>query len=445
VLHRVLNEEPVKPTKLRPELPVEFERLVLRLLEKEPGDRVPSAAALAHELGTIRPETLAPRPAPAPSSGSGDTPLAGVRRWWHRVMRRRFGPAQVAGLLLATALVITAVWFAARKGWIPGFARRQEVVAVIPFDNTSPDPEQFAYLAEGLGDELVVRLSEGLDYRVLPWQTSRGARTASRSVREVARDLGADAVVVGSFRGDEERLRVTASLVDGRSGVVRWSRTFDQPVRDLMTVQAEIATSVASTIEGALAPAEARALAARPSESPEAYTYYLQGAAYLGATDLATWALARPHFEKAIELDPRLAEAYVGRGATLVDEVFRGVGGLASLRAARADFAWALELRPQMVRAQRGLVSVAYEAGHSEEMLRIAARLAKRGDSDIEGLLTRGWACTFSGLSGEALPLFRRVLELDPAHREASWFLTFSSQWAGRPRETLAEGRKHTR
>lgn len=437
--HRALNEAVRPPSGLRPELPASLERVVLRLLAREPEDRYPSASEALEALGEVRLDV-----------GPSWLEVMG-RRWarrWRdlvravlRMFQRKVGVAALGTLVL----IALGAWFAASRGWIPGMAVRPPVLAVLPFENTSEDPEAVAYLAEGLGDELVIRLSAARGYRVLPWLTTRRAARASRSVQLTAKSLGADMVLLGSFRGDEERLRVTVSLVDGRSGVVRWSESLDQSVLDLMTVQAEIVTRVARTIEGALTSVETQALSARPSESPEAYAYYLQGANYLASNDLATWALAQPHFEKALELDPRLAEAYVGRGAVLVDEFFRGISGIASLRAARRDFERALELRPGMSRAQQGLVSVAFESGRSEDMLRIASDVARRGDSEVEGLLTRGWACTFSGLLERALPLFERVLELDPGNREAAWFLTFVSQWAGRQQEALERGKAYIR
>src|SRR5262249_18425300 len=153
---------------------------------------------------------------------------------------------------------------------------------------------------------------------------------------------------------------------------------FDELVSDVLTVQQNIATSVATQLEGTLPAPEREALAVAPTKNVEAYRFCLEGANYLQSTDPQERAFALPNFEKAIELDPGLAEAYVGRGAVRVDAFFRGIGSRRDvLETARTDFEKALTLRPTLGRALRGLLSVAYETGQSEEILRIGERAAR--------------------------------------------------------------------
>jgi serine/threonine-protein kinase len=440
VIYRMLNEPVPPPSELRAELPPALERVVLRLLKREPADRYASATEVVEALREVAPERGPTRVERARR--------ANARRWRNagaalrRVGRVRIGVAALASL----ALLAAATWFAARQGWLPGTAHEPTVIAVLPFENASSDPEETAYLGEGLGAEMAARLGQGSRLRILPWQTSRRYEGSPKSLQTIARELHAGALLVGSYRADEERVHVTATVVDGRSGLQRWSRSFEALLTDFLTVQTNIAVEVASNLEGTLAPLERSALAKQPTTNPDAYAYYLNGANYLQNSDIATRSLAGPYFNKAIELDPNLAEAYVGRGAVSVDAYFRGLpGGRELLGSGQSDFERALALRPGMPRAVRGLIGVDYETGQIEDMYRTAVQVAGRGDDDVEGLVTRGWALTLGGLPEEGVPILGRVLELDPGNREAAWFRIVALAWSDQHELALQRGKQFVR
>jgi TolB-like protein len=349
-------------------------------------------------------------------------------------------------VLAGAALLAAAGWFAARQGWIPGFASSHEVLAVLPFENTSEDPSEAAFLGEGLGQELVARLGEGVGYRVLPWATTRRFVGAQEKLTNLARALRATALLVGSFRADGDRIRVTAVLVDGHSGVQRWSRAFDQLASDLMSIQANITLGIASQLEGPLAAGERSARERGPSVNPEAYELYLRGAAAFQSGDQNEKALAELFYRRALELDPNLAEAHVGLGAVHKDAHFRGLpGGRERLRLARAEFERALKLKPRMSRAERGLVIVGYEMGQLESILELAVEIAKRGDNNVEDLITRGTALQLGGLPADAVPLFERAAALDPLSQEAAWWRTMAFAWSGQSARTMEAGRQFVR
>jgi serine/threonine-protein kinase len=433
-----LTEPAPRPSDLRPEIPPAFEHVVLRLLERDPADRYARATEVAEALRQLEP-------------GRGTTPWQRARRAlgqrWRRARQaaRRVGRARIGlATLAAVAVLAGATWLATKQGWVPGMAREAPVLAVLPFENTSADPEEIAYVGEGLGDEMVLKLAQGSGYRVLPWTTTRRLANSGESIPQQARRLKAQLVLVGTFRAENNRIRVTASLVDGRSGVQRWSRSFDALLDDLMSVQSKIATGVAEEIAGTLNPEERRALSHHPSVSPAAYAHYLQGAQYLQSMDPGERALALPFFDRAIQLDATLAEAYVGRGAANLDLHFRGTaGGIESVRSAQEDFRTALGIDPGLMRARRGLITAAYELGHPEDGLQVAAALPDKSDTNIEALLVRGWACMFFGFTRAGMVLFERVLELDPSNQEAAWFLVVTSQWGDQHARTLAAGKDY--
>jgi len=440
LLYKVLNEPIAPPSELRPEIAPAVERVVMKLLQREPADRLASAPEAEEALAEA---------ARAQGPSAADVRWRAItKRWRHASATiKRIGRVRV-GLtaIVAVALIAAGMWHAAKRGWLPGTAHGPQVLAVLPFENTSADPDEVGYLAEGLGDELVSRLGKSSGMRVIPWLTSRRQSDAKHSLPEIAKTLHADALLVGSFRADNERLRVTASLVDGKSGLQRWSQTFDQTLTDLLTVQTNLALQVATQLQGSLVPAERVALSRQPTTNAEAYTFYLQGVTYLQSDDYNTRGLAQPFFERALKLDSTLAEAHVGRGAALLDQHFRGTsGGIDALLSADGDFVEALRLDSTLIQAQRARVQVVIELGRPEEALRIASRVAKRGDWDLEGLLTRGRACMLSGFAAYAVPLYDRALAIDPGNQEAAWYRTISFAWSGNAAGCLDAGKAYIR
>jgi tetratricopeptide (TPR) repeat protein len=145
-------------------------------------------------------------------------------------------------------------------------------------------------------------------------------------------------------------------------------------------------------------------------------------------------------FERAIQLDPALADAYVGVGAVYANQWFYGWGGQTSLDKAAANFEKALALRPGLRVAQRGLIGDRFERCRPLEALELGQQGVSRGTDDIEATMTRGVACVFGGLPGKATQLFEHVIELDPENAGAHFFSTFSHVWAGRLPEAIRSG-----
>jgi TolB-like protein len=428
LLYQALNERARPPSELRPGVPTELDDLVLRLLEKRAEDRYASAEQLLVALRKIQrlPAIISTAPASARPS-----PL---RRWLHglrRWLRGRAGRRSLAGAA-AVALATVAIAIAWQRGWRPGFMNPHiPVVAVLPARNASPDPEETAYLAEGLGEEIVSRLSEVSGIRVLPWGTTRRFADPARPMKAVADELQAEALLVTSYQSDGERIRVNVGLVDGRSGTQRWSQSYEEKAEDLFAVQRDIAEGVASRFKRQLSQKERTRLAEPPSSNPEAYDYFIRGADYLRAYDAQSVRLAQPFFEKALALDPDLAEAWVGLGALTLDRYYRGDAGDAELAESERCFRRALALSPDLASAYHGLVRVYTTAEKREDALQLARDLAHRRPDDLDALVVQGWAYALSGLAQKAIPIFDRVLELSPADQRAAFYRVIAESWSG--------------
>ena len=425
VMYRVMNEEPVKPMKLRADLPPEFERLVLRLLEKDPRDRLQSAEELAGGLQAIAGDQVEPAPV------RGESPWARLGRWWRKVTKRKLGPLQVAAVVLAAlALGIGAAVLSQRIG-----QRREHVLAVMPLRNLSGDDEDVGYIGEAFGGELTARLGQLGGFRVLPWETTSRFGDSKEPLARLAKHLGADYLLVGHYESVEDRIRLRLELVDGRTGLQRWSESFERPNRDLGTLQAEIALRLAAQLAPKSSREKPPTSPASSPHDPVAYETFLRGANAMHALDPADQALAEPMFRRALELDSTLSQAWVGLGAVLTDRYFGGSeGGLRTLLEGRDCFQRALALDPGSGAALRGIVRVYSETGPTETALAIVNSAGPGVRDETERELLRGWAGTLCGLPEEGAAACARVLELDPHNQGAMFFdavaLGFAGQFA---------------
>jgi len=203
--------------------------------------------------------------------------------------------------------------------------------------------------------------------------------------------------------------------------------------------------SLAMELRGGVSTTERDKLSSSRSRSLDAYEYLLRGSNYFQTGDAQSEAMAEPFFEKAIELDPNLAEAYVGIGAIHSNRHFRGGGGSDDLLIAERHFRHALQINPRLGSAQRGLIRVGWERGQPDVCLGLAKEARLRGSDDVEDLLTQGWGYTLGGLPEKAIPALDRVLDLDPANQGAAWYRVVALAWAGELDRTQAAGKAYIR
>ena len=197
----------------------------------------------------------------------------------------------------------------ADPGRKPGVAPNS--VAVLYFDNLSADTTD-AYLADGLTEEVAARIG---DIRRL--MVKQASREGVRRLREASPDyripmgraMAVRYLVEGSVRRAGPRVRVVARLVNAANGFRSWGQTYDRATTDLLSLQEDIATEVATAIAGQLAPAERSVLAERPTVNPEAHEHFLRGNYYLAKRSASSLARAVEEYEAASRLDPRFTRA----------------------------------------------------------------------------------------------------------------------------------------
>ena len=188
-------------------------------------------------------------------------------------------------------------------------------VAVLYFENLSRDTTD-AYLADGLTEDVTAKLGQVARLAVTSRAAVRRLRDASTTpTAQLGRTLNAVYLVSGSVQRSGARLRVTTELVRAATGARVWGDQYDRPATDLLAIQGEIATAVASGIAGRLLPAERATLTSRPTHDPAAYDHYLRGNHMLREVNQLLLPGAIAEYDAALRLDPTFTAARARIGA----------------------------------------------------------------------------------------------------------------------------------
>ena len=188
-------------------------------------------------------------------------------------------------------------------------------LAVLPFENLSGDTEQ-EYFADGMTAELITELAKISSIRVISRTSVMRYKRIRKPLGDIARELNVDAVVEGEVLRSQNRVRVTAQLVDVSTDRHLWSETYDRDLRDVVSLQADVAQSIAWAIGARVTPAEDSHRASTRRVNPEAYEAYLRGHFFLEKRTAAGFNKAAGYFQQAVRIDPRFAEAYAGLAKT---------------------------------------------------------------------------------------------------------------------------------
>jgi serine/threonine protein kinase len=258
----VLDSEPRQPRLLNPKIDRDLSTICLKCLEKDPKRRYSSALALAEDLE----HWLKHEPIQARHTGV----FTRGKKWVRR---------NPTSALLATSLM----GLAAAAGWIvwkSEFIRHPATngVAVLPFENLSPDPDN-AYFAEGIQEEILTRLARIAGLKVISRTSTQQYQSKPRNLRDIAKQLGVANIVEGSVQKAADQMRVNVQLVNARTDSHLWAESYDRKLTDIFAVQTQIAREVADALQVDLTAREKQTLAVKPTNNLEAYDAYLRGLA----------------------------------------------------------------------------------------------------------------------------------------------------------------------
>jgi len=290
-------------------------------------------------------------------------------------------------------------------------------LAILPFDNQGSADD--AYFADGIADEVRGKLARVNGITVIASSSANQYKGSSKAPQEIAKELGADYLLIGKVRwagtaGGARKVQVVPELVDGRTGATTWQQSFDTDVTDVFSVQAEIATRVATALGARLGSGEAEQLAARPTTDPAAYDLYLKGKA-VTSSDVGSMRQAAAFFEQAVALDSTFVEAWAALSTSLARVFFNGSRDPASASRSSEAMRRAIELDSSSavgwVAAARYYGTVAPEPTKAFAAIERALQLAP---NDAEVVTLAADVDMRAGSVAAATAKLERARDLDP-------------------------------
>jgi TolB-like protein/tetratricopeptide (TPR) repeat protein/DNA-binding winged helix-turn-helix (wHTH) protein len=363
--------------------------------------------------------------------------------------RQSIGPFVVAGVALM-ALVTGFAWWrsldvpAVTVAVAPALEPGVRSIAVLPLVDMSPAGGN-SYLGDGLSEEFSTKLAQIQGMRVAARTSAFEFKGRNVDVRKIGQSLGVRHVLEGSVRRDGDRVRVTVQLIDTASGYHTWVGNFDRPWRDVLTLQDDIAVSVADALQVVLANGEpVQRHEDRHRIDTRAIDPYLAGLAALRQPgDRSRLESAEASFKQAIDIDPEFAGAYAGLCRTNTRQ-FGRTRNPASLQDAERACRKALSLDPTLVETEKALASIAVSDGRYKEAAIANARLLERNPTDADAYIGLGDALAGLGKSAEAEANYRRAVRAEPAYWGAHAALARHLFDRGKVAEAAAAQRKVT-
>ncbi len=348
----------------------------------------------------------------------------------------------IAMLSLAVVLLLTDKLVLRKDAKTVVSAPDSKSIAVLPFLNESGDPKD-EYFADGLSEELISALAQIGDLKVIGRSSSFRFKGTNEETRTIGEKLGVSTLLEGTVRKQADRVRIVAELVNAGDGSEVWSQTFDRALKDVFAVQSEIASAVASSLKLTLLGHEKTGTNIA-STNAEAHNAYLQGYFYFQRRNSDNLRKAISYFDDAIRLDPNYALAYAKSAEAwtwIADQ--SGVPHHEGWTIARKDAEKAVAIDPNLAEAHAALGWVLafgewkFQEGVSQA--RRAVELAP-GSATATGVLSA--VILYLGKTGEAEKWGRRAVEIDPLDYSARNNLARVLYVEGKLDEAIAQGKK---
>jgi TolB-like protein/thioredoxin-like negative regulator of GroEL len=391
-------------------VPPALQSVVDRSLRKDPAERYQTAEEMLSELRAIKEEA--------------DGIAARSTRW-------------IAVAAVAAMLVGVALFFASRGGRTAparATAMTEKSIAVLPFENLSKDEEN-AFFASGVQDEILNDLAKIADLKVISRTSVMQYKSGiTRSLKEIAQQLGVGHVVEGSVGRAGNQVRVSVQLIDARTDTHLWAEHYDRDVSDVFAIQTEIAQQIADQLRSELSPAERAAIAERPTTDLVAYALYTK------AKDL-TWDVAWDDWEgaekslnrkvelleKATQHDASFALAYCELAKAQCDLFLATGAELSDLSRTRLELAKkaadaALRVRPDLGEAHLELARYYFCAGDFDRARDELTITRRKLPNNSEALYIAARIDRRQNRWDDSLANFQKASELDPRNTEVAFW-----------------------
>ena len=351
------------------------------------------------------------------------------------VLPRKYVLTAAAALLIAVASF--SVWVYFKQAPVTSLVP-EKTIAVLPFQNFSPDKEN-AFFADGVQDDILTSLAKIKDLRVTSRSSVMKFRdVAEQNLRQIGKALGVANVLEGSVRREGDRVVVNVQLVDAQSARQIWANRYDRTLADSLGLQGELAGEIADALRATLSTDEQARVTAKPTQNPDAYVFYLRANQLSRNPDtlLEDYKAAEQLYTQAIALDPEFALAHA-RLASVCAEIFHYYEPTEDWKTkARTEAQIALRLQPDLAEAHLALGQCIYwmdqDYERALEQFDTAAGLSP-SNGDIVRLIAA--IKRRQGKWEQALEEYERVAKLDPQNPNTVRELIFTNTAMRRWRE----------
>jgi TolB-like protein/DNA-binding winged helix-turn-helix (wHTH) protein/Flp pilus assembly protein TadD len=330
--------------------------------------------------------------------------------------RKEYNWLLVGTVALLSVACLLAVWAWRRASSPPPHSKGKIVLAVLPFENLSRDPDQ-EFFSDGLTEEMIAQVGKlNRDQLTVVARSSvETYKGSSLAAKEIGKELNADYLVQGSVRRWSDRVRVTVQLIQAQNQTDLWTESYDRELKDLLAVQDSVVQSIASQIHIALSDEQKTRLASPRQSTPDAYEAYLKGRYYWNKRTADGMQKAEHYFQQAVDSDPTYAAAYSGLADCNSGLMWHGFKSPAeAFPKAYAAARKAVEIDPQSAEAHASLGLV---LSHHWDWAGAEAEFRRALELDSQYANAHHWYGDYLSIKSrhdEALAEARRGLELDP-------------------------------
>ncbi|MGA8433093.1 MAG: protein kinase [Candidatus Sulfotelmatobacter sp.] len=438
IFKAILDAAPTSTARLNPDAPAELDRIISKALEKDRQLRYQSAAEMRSDLLRLKRTS---------DSGRSSAPT----------LEKTRGPSglvtKVALAAVIVLILLGGIWrrYSSRppsqtSSSVPAPQPAVRSFAVLPFRDISSTAGDESW-GIGMTDAIITRLASLQNLAVRPTSSVLKYVKAPSDPTQAAQELGVDSVLDGTYQRVSGVIRVSVQLVDRDNRATRWAQHYDLRADDMLRFQDEVAQKVVEGMRVQVSGQEQQSLAAKPTNSSEAYNLYLQARFYRNEyfmrTSIESLHQGRDALLKAVALDPSFADAYALLGQFYLYEsanvVANGAKNLADGETAARK---ALELKPDLLEGLTALGTILTESGRNMEAIRTLQRaqaLAPNSDIVFDSL---GYIYHYAGLDDLAEKSYRRAAELNPTTTRIHWMHGRMLLYVGRADEAEQEMRK---
>jgi len=442
----IQHKAPPPPGRIKPDLPLKLEDIILKCLDKDPANRYQAAKEMEVDLRRLG----------MPPPTQGVPPPERAKAPWLRAALW----AGISALLLGAALVGLNV-----VSWRDGLFSRvhppqMRSLAVLPLENLSRDPDE-EYFADSMTEAIITDLAKINALRVVSRTSVMRYKRTQKPLPEIAKELNVDAIVEGSVQRAGNRVRITAQLIHAATDQHLWAEAYERDLRDVLVLQDEVARNIAQQVRVKLTPEENIRLSSGRPVDPEAYQLYVKRRYFWAKRNQESFNRAISYFREAIDRDPSYAAPYSGLADCYV--LFGSsfdVGGhppsevqpkakAAALKAleldssladahnslayvklnydwdwsgAEAEFKRSLELNPGYAHGHHWYAHLLFSSGRRDEALAESTRSLELDPLSPILVVHLGWHYLYTRQHDRALDQLAKALELEPSYALAHWY-----------------------